>query len=313
MNRRMSVARPLPRHVTMQALTRMKRTLTGAVLISIALTGCSADKKADAAQPKTRREGSVDPRPSVVETPAQPYRVIDVVQGSTLSGTIDFEGQLPPDSVVAIPPDVPGCGHSVTARAVEHTGTRIGGAVVWIADIRSGKPLPVERRFELANRECLLTPRVQAVLTPATLNMASEDAALHTNHIIDVATGELQGIAPFNDNGEVVPFDKILTKPAQLEISCQIHPWAKAWILAFDHPYFATSERNGSFSIDNVPPGTYRVRAWHPRLGQTDQSITIVAGQPASLAMKLGTTPSGAETPQASGAETPRASPAVSR
>jgi hypothetical protein len=159
--------------------------------------------------------------------------------------------------------------------------------VVWLADIRLGKPLPVGRRFDLANSECLLTPSVQAVLAPATLNMASEDVAIHRNRIIDVATGDLEGIAPFNDNGEVVPFDRLLTRPAQLEITCDLHPWSKATILVFDHPYFATTESSGAFAIDDVPAGTYRVRAFHPHLGVTEQTVTIAAGQPATLALKL--------------------------
>lgn len=263
-----------------------------AIFLSLAaLGGCSTDKKADAAQPVERKEGSVPPRPSVVETPSQPYRPMAVSGGARLTGTVDFEGPLPADSVVPIPPETQGCGQTAHVRAVERTGTKIGEVVVWLADIRAGRPLPIERRFELANSGCLLSPRVQAVFAPATLNMASQDVALHTNHIIDVATGELAGIAPFNDNGEVVPFDRLLTKPSQLEITCQLHPWAKAWILVFDHPYFAVSERNGTFSIPDIPPGTYRVKAWHPRLGVSEQSVTVSGGQPASLALKLGAGP----------------------
>ena len=277
----------------------MKHGSSCVVLLAVAvLAGCSTDKKADAAQPTARKAGSVAPRPSVVETPSQPYRATTVTGGAKLTGTIDFDGQIPRDSIIQLPPETLGCGHSVTARFVEHTGTRIAGAVVWIADIRAGKPLPAARRFELANNQCLLTPRVQAVVAPATLNMASQDAAMHRNHIIDVATGELAAIAPFNDNGEVVPFDKLLVKPAQLEISCEQHPWSKAWILAFDHPYFAVSEKAGSFSIEDIPAGTYQVKAWHPRLGVAEQTLTVSAGQAASVALKLaGAAPAGPAPP----------------
>ena len=253
--------------------------------------GCSTDKKADAAQPSVRKEGSVAPRPGVVEIPTQAYKAIAVTNGTRLSGTVDFEGAFPSDSVIAVPPETQGCGQTVRTRSVERTGTRIGEVVVWLSDIRTGKPLPAERRFELANTDCHFTPRVQAVFAPGTLNVASEDVAMHTNHIINVATGEIEALAPFNDNGEVVPFDSLLTKPAQLEVTCELHPWSKAWILVFDHPYFAVSQRNGSFDIPDVPPGTYRVKAWHPRLGIAEQSVTVSVGQPASLALKLGAAP----------------------
>jgi hypothetical protein len=255
------------------------------------------DKKADAAQPAPRKEGSVDPRPVVVESHSEAYRAVNVPAGARLTGTVEFSGTLPADSIINVPPTTQGCGQLTSVQTVERSGTKVGEAVVWLADIRAGKALPIERRFELANEGCLLTPRVQAVFAPGTLNMASQDVAMHTNHIIDVATGELAGIAPFNDNGEVVPFDRLITKPAQLEITCQLHPWAKAWILVFDHPYFAVTEKNGSFTIPDIPAGTYRVRAWHPKLGLKEQAVTVTDGGTASVSLALDAAPAAPSQP----------------
>jgi hypothetical protein len=277
----------------------MNSSLSGAVLVlAVVLSGCSTDKKADAAQPSKARDGSVAPRPTVVSKPATPYRATAVTGGARLTGTLDFDGALPADTVIQLPPDAAGCGQRITDHRVQHTGTRIGGAIVWLTDIRTGKALPVGRRFELVNEGCMLSPQVQAVVAPATLNVASADVALHRDRIINVGTGELEGIAPFNDNGEVVPFDRILDGTEQLEVTCDLHPWAKAWILVLDHPYYATSEKNGSFMIDDIPPGTYHVKAWHPLLGTAEQSVTVTAGQGASVALRIG---SGAPAPVDSG------------
>ena len=274
----------------------MIERLSGMVLVLAAvLCGCSTDKKADAAQPAKAKDGSVPPRPTVVSKPATPYRAVAVSGGVKLTGTIDFDGVLPADTVIQLPADAAGCGQRITDHRVQRTGTRIGGAIVWLSDIRTGKPLPMGRRFQLANEDCMLTPQVQAVVAPATLNIVSDDVALHRDRIVNVGTGDLEGIAPFNDNGEVVPFDRVLDTTKQLEITCDLHPWAKAWILVLDHPYFATSEKAGTFSIEDVPPGTYRVKAWHPLLGTAEQSVTVAAGQAASVALRIG--PSAATAP----------------
>lgn len=266
----------------------MNQCVLAVLLSSAILSGCSADKKADAAQPPKAKEGSVPPRPAVVTTPTSAYRVVSVTGGGKLTGTIDFDGVIPADSIIELPADMMGCGQRITDKRVERTGTRIGDVIVWITDIRSGKALPLDRRFQLSNEDCMLTPKVQAVLAPATLNIVSEDVAIHRDRIINVGTGELEGIAPFNDNGEVVPFDSLLNQTEQLEVLCDIHPWAKAHILVFDHPYFAMTDKSGTFSIDDVPPGTYHVKAWHPLLGVAEQSVTVTAGQPSNLALKLG-------------------------
>lgn len=266
----------------------MIQRLSGAVFLLAVLSGCSTDKKADAAMPSKMKEGSVAPRPTVVSVPSSPYQAKVVSGGVKLTGTVDFDGQFPPDTVIDLPPDMMGCGQRITDHRVERTGTRIGGAIVWISDIRSGKPLPMDRRFELANEDCMLNPRVQAVIAPATLNVVSEDIALHRNRIINVGTGELEAVAPFNDNGEVVPFDSLLNGTEQLEVTCELHPWAKAHLLVLDHPYFATTEKSGTFSIDDVPPGTYKVKAWHPLLGVAEQTVTVASGQPATVSFRIG-------------------------
>ena len=248
---------------------------------------CSSEKPASAAQPHQRREGDVAPRASVVAAPAQPYRPVAVPVPGKITGSVQFDGAFPADTVIQLATDQTGCGASVVDRRVERNGNRVAGAVVWLTDIRQGKPLPLERRFELENEDCVMIPRVQAVMTGGTLNVISADVAMHNNRIINVGTGEVEAMAPFNDNGQVVPFDKLLTKPAELEVTCELHPWTRAYLVVLDHPYYAITGKAGDFSIDGIPAGTYHLRAWHPVLGFVDQTVTVAGGGTISAAVKL--------------------------
>jgi hypothetical protein len=265
----------------------MNRSIIAFAALSVLVSGCSGEKPASAAQPRKPKEGSVAPRAAVVAASAQPYRAIAVSSPGRIAGTVEFDGVFPADTVIQLTSDQTGCGQSVTDHRVERAGNRVAGVAVWLTDIREGKALPIERRFEIENEDCILFPRVQAVLAGGTLDVLSADVAMHTNRIIDVATGQLQALAPFNDNGQVVPFDKLLTKPAELEVTCELHPWTKAYVLVLDHPYFAMTGKAGDFSIDGVPPGTYHLRAWHPILGLVDQTVTVGGGGVATVAMKL--------------------------
>jgi hypothetical protein len=60
-----------------------------------------------------------------------------------------------------------------------------------------------------------------------------------------------------------------------------------ATILVFDHRLYATPESNGWFAIDEVPPGTYQLSAWHERIGETTKPIKVVAGEDASAEFSL--------------------------
>src|SRR5688572_25015658 len=260
----------------------------GFSLIIFASLGCSRD---DTASARTRNgartpDDGVAPRPSVITPAGQPYRVVPVVGGGTITGTVDLAGAAPVAQIIRPSVDQGVCGSSIVDKSVKLSGTRIAAAIVWLTDIRSGKAFPLERRFELNNTNCTLDPYVQAIATGGTLNVGNDDRLVHTNRFINVGTGELVGIAPFNDDGEVVPLD-VFKEPAQIEVVSDRHPWARAWIAVLDHPYYAQTAASGAFSIEGVPPGRYLLRAWHPALGVADDSVTVPAGQQVSVAFRI--------------------------
>jgi hypothetical protein len=58
---------------------------------------------------------------------------------------------------------------------------------------------------------------------------------------------------------------------------CDVHGWMNAYVGVLDHPYFAVTKTDGTFSIPNLPPGTYTLAAWHERLGAQTLSVTVAA------------------------------------
>ncbi|MGH7650799.1 MAG: carboxypeptidase regulatory-like domain-containing protein [Gemmatimonadaceae bacterium] len=266
----------------------MLRRLAGFSLLLAVTVGCSHDETASA-HPRNASssiDDGVPPRPSVIAPTVQPYKVVAVANGGTVTGTVDFDGTPPAQPVIHPPSDQKICGNTIAEKTVALSGTRVGDAVVWITDIRSGKAFPLQRRYELSNDNCTLDPYVQVISTTGTLNVSNDDRTLATNRFINVGTGQIAGIAPFNDDGEVVPLDK-LKEPAEIEVVCEEHPWTHAWIAVLDHPYYAQTSATGTFTIDDVPPGRYRIRAWHPVLGFADDSVTVTAGQQATVAFRI--------------------------
>ena len=56
---------------------------------------------------------------------------------------------------------------------------------------------------------------------------------------------------------------KLNVAEAMVPVKCNQHPWMKAYVGVFKHPFFAVSAADGTFTIKGVPPGTYTVVAWH--------------------------------------------------
>jgi plastocyanin len=68
---------------------------------------------------------------------------------------------------------------------------------------------------------------------------------------------------------------------------CSIHPEMLAYIFVGQNPYAAAVKKDGSFRIDNVPPGTYQVAVWNPKLKAEEAPVTVAAGKTASAEFAL--------------------------
>ena len=62
-----------------------------------------------------------------------------------------------------------------------------------------------------------------------------------------------------------------------VRIFCDIHSHMSAFVLVFSHPYYAKAEVDGRYRIDNVPPGTYTVSAWHEGEVADTKTVTVPA------------------------------------
>ena len=73
------------------------------------------------------------------------------------------------------------------------------------------------------------------------------------------------------------------TKPGIVRVFCDIHSHMSAFVLVFNHPYHSTTDEAGRYTIENIPPGTYTVEAWHEGATRDSRSITIHSGSAVDL------------------------------
>ena len=65
------------------------------------------------------------------------------------------------------------------------------------------------------------------------------------------------------------------TKEVMVPFKCDVHDWMNAWVGVLDHPFYAVTGADGTFSLKGLPPGTYTIEAWHEKLGTQTQMVTI--------------------------------------
>jgi len=73
--------------------------------------------------------------------------------------------------------------------------------------------------------------------------------------------------------------EKVLTeklmKPETIKVTCDAHGWMFGWFIVSDHPYVAVTNEKGEFSLEDVPPGRYRVEVWQETLGKKVEEVTV--------------------------------------
>jgi hypothetical protein len=184
--------------------------------------------------------------------------------------------------------DFDACGAQLSDNSVQRNGRSLSQAVVWISNLNEGKAMPARKRFDIAQKGCLLSPRILAVTVGGTLNVRNMDSALHVLKFTDTRTGEVLARITQSEPGQVVPIDYMFDAARVIEVSCETHPWTKAWIQVFDRPYFAITDVSGSAVMDSIPAGSYQLVVWHERLGEQRTEVVVAPGVRQSVGVELG-------------------------
>jgi plastocyanin len=127
-----------------------------------------------------------------------------------------------------------------------------------------------EPRARMDQRNESFVPHVLAIVAGTTVDFPNNDVTYHN-------VFSLSKERPFDlgryaaGHSRNVRFDK----PGIIRVFCEIHSHMSAYILVFSHRYFAVTDDDGRFRLDNVPPGTYNVIAWHESTPPDNRRIVV--------------------------------------
>lgn len=196
------------------------------------------------------------------------YKVITVVDGGTISGTVKWAGPVPRalDFPISKDPQICDPDSKKTAnleRLIVGPEGGVANAVVYLKNISSGKALELpEQRRHLDQKRCRYIPHILLVPQNSSLSMMSSDATLHTVHMDGAASFNLP--FPFSDR----PTVRIMSTPGIVHLRCNGgHVWMNAEMMVVTHPYYSVTDESGRFEFTDVPPGTYQIVAWHEGWG----------------------------------------------
>ncbi|MBI3610576.1 MAG: carboxypeptidase regulatory-like domain-containing protein [Nitrospirae bacterium] len=237
---------------------------------------------------------------------AWPYEAGEVANGGTITGKVTLRGPIPEPRVfpMVLYPFGDFCKKISNGEGLvllrEFNVDGAGGlqdAVVAVQGVPRGKAFR-SRDTELVTMNCMFHPadvpegeqfevhegrlvHVHPLLTVmrnhTLLSVANRDPVDHAAQVYQPEKGNRVLSFPIP-----VSFKKAASGVVDLEegrqiaqIICEMHEYMQTWTWVVDNPYFAKTRKGGAFTIEKLPPGTYKVTAWHPHMKPIEKSVTV--------------------------------------
>lgn len=212
------------------------------------------------------------------------YEVVSVKRRGELVGKVKFDGEIPsnPSHPDLINADF--CGSIVQEETflVNQTNRGLKNVVIVIENVRRGKP-PAFDSIVIENKKCRFVPHVQATTVGDSYEIRTLDPILHNIHL-SMETLTLLNVA-------MPPGGKAIRKPISqaglIKVKCDTHKFMQGWVFVADSPYFAVTDKNGNYSIKDIPIGDYRVKIWHEGLPGKEERVTILPNETTRLSLDL--------------------------
>jgi plastocyanin len=234
---------------------------SGAMLVICAslLAGCGGGTDAPAGAPAAPVTNPVDP-----------------ATAGTITGKILFEGTAPTPAPIKMTAD-PKCmqeGMTVTDESLlVNADGGLKNVFVYVKDGLGNRVFPVPTEPVVLDQQgCHYVPHVFGVQIGQPVEIRNSDPTLHNVHAVAEANQEFNTGQPIQGMKTTHVFT---VKEIMVPFKCDVHGWMKSYVGVLDHPFFAVSATDGSFTISGLPPGTYTIEAVHEKLGTQSQSVTI--------------------------------------
>jgi plastocyanin len=148
---------------------------------------------------------------------------------------------------------------------VKIAGLRDGSNTVVYIDKIPGKVFPPPKEpIKLDQLNLVFVPHVRPLLLGSKVAFPNSDEVRH--NVFSPSSTQAFNLGTYPSG---ITRYRVFDKPGQITLLCKVHAQMSAYILVIETPYFATTDKDGNYTIPNVPPGHYTLKVWHERFSKT--------------------------------------------
>lgn len=166
----------------------------------------------------------------------------------------------------------------VTARPKPQPESR--NVIIFIDGLPGGGDRKVHASIEQKNEQ--FVPHVVAITTGSSVDFPNADPFFHNVFSLSRGANFDLGRYPKGESKS-----RRFPNAGLVKVYCHIHSHMTAAIMVFDHPFFRIPAADGTFTLDDVPAGSYEISAWHERIGESTNTIKVEPGRTARVDFAL--------------------------
>ncbi|HEU6448055.1 MAG TPA: carboxypeptidase regulatory-like domain-containing protein [Verrucomicrobiae bacterium] len=125
--------------------------------------------------------------------------------------------------------------------------------------------------MKVAQKSAIFSPHVLPIVAGTTVEWPNYDDIYHNVFSMSDAKSFDLGLYKGNPTNKWVTFNHV----GRVDVFCSIHANMHCIVLVLPNPYFASTDASGHYAITNVPPGKYKLKAWHERLPADTKKIVV--------------------------------------
>ena len=185
----------------------------------------------------------------------------------SVSGVVKIAARALSPPLFPVTKDEKYCGKEKSShRLLVGRGGGVQSAVVYLESVRQEKMPDISSRTVLEQKGCEYVPHILLVPVGGELTIVNGDPILHNVHAYQSAEPEQSkfNIAQPVKGQRTIVGRENFTHAGIFMVTCDAgHPWMNAYVFVTPHRCYALTDKDGRFTLRDVPPGKYRLSMWH--------------------------------------------------
>ena len=137
-------------------------------------------------------------------------------------------------------------------------------------------PLPPQPAVLMVHG-CRYKPHILGLRAGQPLRFYNADELAQISEFLSTTSNKQTIIHPRKDLDEGQE-TKLVAEPP-FPVKSKVYPWMNCYLAVFDHPFFGVTGGTGMYELRGMPPGQYRIDAWHETFGSQSQVVIVTKGE----------------------------------